>query len=175
MRRQPLRSNCDTLSSSTFNAAAPVLSLFGMELRAYVDQDAAATMGVFERAIRITASADYTSEQIDAWVSTGLDSADASAWWAAARAAVVTIVAVEDERVVGFSDLVDGSLLDMLFVDPDVSRRGVGAALVTRIVRVARESGAGTLETYASLTARPLFERFGFVIVGRCTPVVRGS
>jgi putative acetyltransferase len=145
-----------------------------MKLRAYVDQDAAATMGVFERAIRITASTDYTSEQIDAWVSTGLDSSDASAWWAAARAAAVTIVAVEVEQVVGFSDLVDGSLLDMLFVDPDVSRRGVGAALVTRIVRLACEGGAGTLETYASLTARPLFERLGFVIVERCTPVVRG-
>lgn len=131
-------------------------------------------MGVFERAIRITASTDYTSEQIDAWVSTGLDSSDASAWWAAARAAAVTIVAVEDDQVVGFSDLVDGSLLDMLFVDPDVSRRGVGAALVTCIMRLASEGGAGTLETYASLTARPLFERFGFVIVERCAPVVRG-
>ncbi|MGN6167809.1 MAG: hypothetical protein ACTHQQ_06510 [Solirubrobacteraceae bacterium] len=73
-----------------------------MELRAYVDQDAAATMSVFERAIRITASTDYTSEQIDAWVSTGLDSSDALMWWAAARAAAVTIVAVENERVVGF-------------------------------------------------------------------------
>jgi putative acetyltransferase len=144
-----------------------------MKLRTYVDEDAAATMRVFERAIRITASTDYTSEQIDAWVATGLDSLDA--WtWAAARAAAVTIVAVEDEQVVGFSDLVDGSLLDMLFVDPDVGRRGVGAALVTRIVRLAREGGAGTLETYASLTARPLFERFGFEIVERCAPVVRG-
>jgi hypothetical protein len=66
--------------SSTFNAAAPPLSLFGMKLRAYVDHDAAATMSVFERAIRITASTDYTSEQIDAWVSTGLDSSDPSAW-----------------------------------------------------------------------------------------------
>jgi putative acetyltransferase len=45
---------------------------------------------------------------------------------------------------------------------------------VTRIVCLAREGGAGTLETYASLTARPLFERFGFVIAERCTPVVRG-
>lgn len=104
----------------------------------------------------------------------GLDSSDASAWWAAARVAAVTIVAVEVEQLVGFSDLVDGSLLDMLFVDSDVSRRGVGAVLVTRIVRLAREGGAGTLETCASLTARPLFERFWFVIVERCTPVVRG-
>jgi len=144
-----------------------------MKLRAYVDQDAAATMSVFERAIRITASRDYTTEQINAWVSTGLDSLDALTW-AAARAAAVTIVAVEDEQVVGFSDLVDGSLLDMLFVDPDVSRRGIGAALVGRIVCLARKGGACTLETYASLTSRPLFERFGFVIVDRCTPVVRG-
>jgi putative acetyltransferase len=73
-----------------------------MKLRAYVDQDAAATMSVFERAIRITASADYASEQIDAWVSTGLDSLDALTW-AAARAAAVTIVAVEDEQVVGLA------------------------------------------------------------------------
>jgi putative acetyltransferase len=130
-------------------------------------------MSVFERAIRITASADYTSEQIDAWVSTGLDSLD-PVTWADARAGAVTIVAVEDEQVVGFSDLVDGSLLDMLFVDPDVSRRGVGAALVTRIVCLARQGEGGTLETYASLTARPLFERFGFVIVERCSPAVRG-
>jgi putative acetyltransferase len=81
---------------------------------------------------------------------------------------------VEGGEVVGFGGLVQGSLLDMLYVDPHVSRRGVGSALVRHIVSLARQGGATELETYASLTARPLFERFGFVIVEQRTPIVRG-
>jgi putative acetyltransferase len=141
-----------------------------VELRPYSDHDAAVTRRVFERAVGITASADYTSEQIEAWLS---DSSDLLAW-AAGRAAAGTIVAVDGGEVVGFGDLVQGSLLDMLYVDPDMSRRGVGSALVSEIVRLAREGGAGALETFASLTARPLFERFGFVMVEQRVPVVRG-
>ena len=70
---------------------------------------------------------------MEAWAPGGLD-ASADRAWAAARAAAQTIVAVTDTRIVGFSDLVDGTLLDMLYVDPDMGRRGVGSALITRIV-----------------------------------------
>lgn len=141
-------------------------------LRPFREQDAAATRAVFERAVRITASTNYTSQQIEAWAPVGLD-ASADRAWAAARAAAQTIVAVTDTRIVGFSDLVDGTLLDMLYVDPDVSRRGVGSALITRIVCLARGDRAAAVETYASLTARPLFERHGFVVIEQRTPVVR--
>ena len=144
-----------------------------MELRPYADRDAAATRRVFERAVRITASADYTSQQVAAWAPVSSDSSELSAW-AAARRAATTIVAVEGLAVVGFSDLVQGSLLDMLFVDPAASRRGIGSALVRRIVSIARRGDATELETYASLTARPLFERLGFAVIEQRTPVVRG-
>lgn len=147
-------------------------SLPSVILRPYREQDAAATRAVFERAVRITASANYTSQQIEAWASVGLD-ASAGTAWTAARAAAQTIVAVADTRVVGFSDLVDGTLLDMLYVDPVVSRRGVGSALIARIVSLARSDHAAAVETYASLTARPLFERHGFVVLEQRTPVVR--
>lgn len=110
---------------------------------------------------------------MDAWAPLGLDEA-ASAAWARVRAAAHTIVAVDDDEVFGFSDLVDGAVLDMLYVDPRVSRQGVGSVLIASIVSLARESGAATIETHASLTARPLFERHGFVVVEPCAPVVRG-
>jgi putative acetyltransferase len=144
-----------------------------VHLRPYRTQDAAATRGVFERSVHTTASINYASEQLDAWAPLGLDEA-ASAAWAEARAAAHTIVAVEDDEVIGFSDLVDGAALDMLYVDPRVSRRGVGSALIASIVSLAQESGAATIETHASLTARPLLERHGFVVVEQCAPVVRG-
>ena len=120
----------------------------------------------------ITASANYTSQQIEAWAPVGLD-ASACAALEAARAAAQTIVAVADTRIVGFSDLVDRTRLDMLYVDPDVSRRVVGSALIARILSLARDDGAAAVETYASLTARPLFERRGFVVIEQRTPVVR--
>lgn len=141
-------------------------------LRPYRDQDATATRAVFERAVRITASADYTPQQVDAWAPVSLD-ASAFAAWAAARAAAETTVAVnDDDEVVGFSDLVQSTLLDMLYVDPSVGWRGVGSALVRHVVSLAREGGADAVDTYASLTARPLFERHGFVVIEQSWPVV---
>jgi putative acetyltransferase len=83
-------------------------------------------------------------------------------------------VAIENERIAGFSDLVDDTLLDMLFVDPDLSRRGIGAKLIAAVVDLAQAAGAPYVETHASLTARPVFERSGFVVVADETPVIRG-
>jgi putative acetyltransferase len=94
--------------------------------------------------------------------------------WAAARAAAHTTVAVQDDEVVGFSDLVHGDLLDMLYVDPRAGGRGIGSALIRQTVSVARARGVAVIETYASLTARPVFERNGFAVIERRTPVVRG-
>ncbi len=144
-----------------------------MHLRPYCDNDAAATRSVFERAVRITASRHYTTQQLAAWAPVHRDPS-ASTAWAAARAAAHTIVAVEDDEVIGFSDLVHGDLLDMLYVDPRAGGRGLGSALIREIVSIARAPGVAVIETYASLTARPVFERNGFVVIEQRTPVVRG-
>lgn len=144
-----------------------------MQIRAYRDEDAAATRRVFERAVHATAAEDYTSEQTNAWAPTNAGAEDL-AHWAAARAAAHTIVAIESDMVAGFSDLVDGTLLDMLYVDPRFGRQGVGSALVSSVIKLAGAAGASHIKTHASLTARPLFERHGFVVLERNTPTVRG-
>ena len=73
-------------------------------LRPYRDTDADPTWRVFHTAVRVTAAADYTPEQLEAWS--------------------------PDEAVLG-----------------EARRRGL-----TRVV------------THASRTARPAFERLGFVV-----------
>ena len=141
-----------------------------MPLRAYRDADAAATRGVFQRAVRVTAARDYSPEQVTAWAPADADPAA----WAHARAAADTVVAVDGEEVVGFGDLVDRTRLDMLYVDPAAGSRGIGSALIDCLVARARDAGARAVVTDASLTARPVFERHGFVVTARRTPVVRG-
>lgn len=144
-----------------------------MEVRPYRDQDQVATRRVFERAVRLTASRDYSDDQIEAWAPSKLGDGEMIAW-AEARVKARTIVAVERGEVIGFTDLVDDSLLDMLYVEPRAGRRGVATALLEEILQFAQECGAEALETDASITARPFFERHGFVVVRHQTPTVRG-
>jgi putative acetyltransferase len=144
-----------------------------MRLREYRDEDREATRTVFERAVHGSASADYSPELLEAWAPSITAPPDLLEW-GTARSEAVTIVAVEEGQVAGFGDLVGGSVLDMLYVDPRFARRGIATALVDRLCRLATEGGAEAIETDASLTARPVFERHGFVVVVEQTPVVRG-
>lgn len=145
----------------------------GVRVRPYRDEDAAATLAVYEQAVHQTAAASYTPEQLAAWAPLNRD-ADGRAEWSRRRAAAETVVAVQADRIAGFSDLVDGTLLDMLFVDPTYGRRGVGSLLIQSVIALARAAGSLYLETHASLVARPVFERNGFVVISEEKPVIRG-
>jgi len=73
-------------------------------------------------------------------------------------------VEIIDGRVVGFTDLDDDGYVDMLFVDPDFGRQRVATSMLAATIALARQRGTVALTTYASLTAKPLFERHGFVV-----------
>ncbi|WP_380163941.1 GNAT family N-acetyltransferase [Jannaschia sp. R86511] len=129
-------------------------------LRAYAPADAAATYGVFRAAVRRTALSHYTEAQVEAWApdDVNLDR------WARRRAEAWTVVAVDDDRVVGFADLTDGGELDMLFVHPDAARRGVAHALVATVTAEASRRGLRRVDVRASRVLQPLLERLGFVV-----------
>lgn len=131
------------------------------------------TREVFESAVRLTASADYSEKQIEAWAPSQLR-ADEMIVWGEARANARTIIAVGGGERVGFSDPVDGPVLDMLYVEPRSGRRGVATAHLEEILRLASEAGTNAIETEASITARPFFEHHGFVVLRKQTPTFRG-
>ena len=134
--------------------------------------DAAPTHAVYRSAILRTASADDEPSQIAAWA--GDEHPDLERW-DARRAAAHTFVAIVDGKVVGFVDLLDDGLVGMLFVHPEVGRRGVARRLVDTVKQEARSAGLSTLHTHASRTARPAFERLGFrVRAARPDNVVNG-
>lgn len=130
-----------------------------MFIRPYRPDDLDSVIDVFLRAIRETASKDYTPAQIDAWARVDRDS------WSVRRADRPTWVADIGGVVAGFSDLeVDGHI-DMMFVHPDFGGRGVATALIEAVEVHARASGLVGLYSEVSITARPFFERMGFVVV----------
>ena len=67
-----------------------------------------------------------------------------------------------DGEIAGFASLKGAEEIDMLFVDPEFARQGVGRTLVDALTRLAQSRGAKRLTTEASDVAKPLFDRLGF-------------
>jgi ribosomal-protein-alanine N-acetyltransferase len=60
--------------------------------------------------------------------------------------------------------------LELVLVPPDARRQGIGSALVHTVLAWARESGAAELwleVRESNMTAMRLYERCGFIVVGR--------
>jgi len=129
-------------------------------VRAYEPEDAEPTWDAYYHAIRDTASSDYSPAQIAAWAPETVDLTE----WNKSRLAAHTFVASLDGRVVGFSDVTDDGLLDMLFVHSAAAGRGIARALVDAVITKARELGLTELHTHASRTAMPAFQHLGFTI-----------
>lgn len=131
-----------------------------VSIKAYEPEDAQATIDIFLRAIREVASKDYSPEQITAWAK--VDDAEV---WARYRASRPTWLAMDGSVPVGFTDLKPDGFLDMMFVDPDQQGKGIASLLLATVEKAACEQGLQRIFTEASLTARPFFERRGFVVV----------
>jgi putative acetyltransferase len=127
-------------------------------LRPYVPVDARRCAEIFRLSIEELAAEDYDADQREAWASR----ADDDEAFGARLAGALTLLAVIDGAIAGFASLKGGEEIDMLFVDPEFARQGVGRALVDALTRLAGARGAKRLTTEASDVARPLFERQGF-------------
>jgi putative acetyltransferase len=140
-------------------------------IRPYQPNDAAPTLAVFLDAVTVTAAGDYSPAQIAAW--SAPEQRDL-AQWDLSRSELGTVVAVLDGEIAGFSDVDSTGYIHMLFVAARFGRRGVACSLLADVERRALDRATGSLSTNASITARPFFERFGFVVLAEQYPVTRG-
>jgi putative acetyltransferase len=141
-----------------------------INIRPFSTADAIPTLEVFQHAIRTTAAADYSSEQIAAWAPVDVDTAA----WLERRSQLNTVVAVVDDRIAGFTDVSASGYIDMMFVDPAAGRRGIATALLLWARTEAERLGSSKLTTHASITARPFFEAQGFIVDEERHPILRG-
>lgn len=139
-------------------------------IKAYDPGDAQATIDIFLRAIREVASKDYNPAQIAAWARV-----DEAEDWAQHRASRPTWLAMDGPAPIGFTDLKADGCMDMMFVAPDYQGRGVASLLLATVESAARKQGFQRIFTEASLTARPFFERKGFVVVAAQKVEKRGQ
>ncbi|MDU9143251.1 GNAT family N-acetyltransferase [Klebsiella aerogenes] len=136
-----------------------------LTIRAYSEDDFPSMCAIFLRAVRETASRDYSPAQIAAWAQV-----DESRWRQKLADSQV-LVAVIDNQPVGFITAVN-DYIDLLFVSPDYARRGIGHALIGAVC--ASHPGK-VLSVDASITARSSFLRQGFRVVAEQRVESRGE
>jgi putative acetyltransferase len=127
-------------------------------LRPYIPADAKRCAEIFRASIEELAAEDYSDEQREAWAA----KADDERAFGARLAEALTLLAMIDAAIAGFASLKGADEIDMLFVEPEFARQGVGRTLVDALTRLAQARGAKSLTTEASDVAKPLFERQGF-------------
>jgi putative acetyltransferase len=128
-------------------------------LRPYLPADAARCAAIFRDSVETLTSDDYSEDQRRVWAAT----ADDVATFGSRLEKSLTLVAALSRQTVGFGSLKGADVIDMLYVDPEFARRGVGAALIDALTRLATARGAKQLIGDVSDTARVSFERQGFV------------
>ena len=140
-------------------------------LRPYLPADAAALAEIFRISIDELTQEDYGEGQREAWISI----ADDPAAFATRLGKGLTIIASLDGEPVGFASLVGNEELDLLYVTPDAAGQGVGSTLVDALERLASARGSKALMTNASDTARPFFEKRGYIAQSRNTVLINGE
>lgn len=127
-------------------------------LSEYKPGEAGALVRLFYQTVHSVCLGDYTQEQVDAWADGKADPAQ----WDKSFLQHQTLVARVGGEIAGFADL-DGDYLDRLYVHRDYQRQGVGAALTQALEQRAGEKGCGRITAHVSITARPFFEKRGWV------------
>lgn len=102
---------------------------------------------------------DYTKEQLDAWAPLEYDEEGMQQRFSLSH----TITAWKQGKLVGFANLTKHGVLDCLYVHKEEQMEHIGAMLVQDIEATAQKQGYERLEAHVSITAKPFFEKMGYI------------
>lgn len=128
-----------------------------MEIRRYQQADCQAVAELFYKTVHTVNASDYTKAQLAVWATGEPDLKQ----WNQSLQSHFSVVALENDTLIGFGDIDQTGYLDRLFVHADYQRRGVATAICHQL----EQAVAGRIVTHASITARPFFESRGYQVV----------
>ena len=103
---------------------------------------------------------DYVKEQLNAWANPNYD---LNIWDKRFEKSKPYLCVLEDE-VVGFCEYYDG-YVDCFYVHYKYQNCGIGKLLLNHIFKIAKENNIDKIKADVSITAKPFFEKFGFIEV----------
>lgn len=127
-------------------------------LRQFDPADTTGLRELFAQSIEYLTHEDYDEAQRLAWISQAEDWEEFDERLKSGDTFVVEV----DAELAGFTLFKNADEIDMLFVHPYHTRKGVARRLLEAVVKLAEARGCKKLTVDASDTARPFFEAQGF-------------
>lgn len=148
-----------------------------MNIRTYRISDTQAIMQLFYDTIHTINRRDYTKAQIDAWAP---ETMEVEAWVKGLshdrKVVYVAEVSVAGkEQIIGFGELENDGHIDCFYCHKDFQGQGVGTQLLQQIESDAQALGLQRLFVEVSITAKPFFEKRGFVVLAKQAVQIRGQ
>lgn len=127
-----------------------------MKLRAYINDDLAQITKLFYDTVHTVNASDYSAAQLSAWAK------DYNSLKTRQNDLLRqnTLIAEINGAIAGFGSMDETGCLDLLFVRKDYQRQGIATALCNEL-----EKGFDTIKTFASVTAKPFFEKRGYIVI----------
>jgi putative acetyltransferase len=131
-----------------------------MKITEYSSNRAKEIADLFYMSVHAIDSLIYSEEQKNAWAPSPIDYV---AWGKRLELKRPYLLLIDDQ-VAGFIELEPDGHIDCAYVSPLFQRKGVATALLNHVVCIAKKLDLEQLYVEASIIAKPLFEKFGFLM-----------
>ncbi len=142
-----------------------------MNIRPFAIADEQALWALFRQSVHQVNKADYTPAQLLAWAPDD----DNPQWFYQRIRDIKPYVLEMIGEIVAYADLQPDGVIDQFFCHPDWVGQGLGQRLFAYLQERASERGLTRLSADVSITARPFFERLGFVVLEEQEVELRGQ
>ena len=137
-----------------------------ISIRNYLPEDAQALANIYFHTIHRINIKHYTQEQVDVWAP---ESSLEGEGWKKKFLRTNPIIAIVENKIVGFAEFEPSGHIDCFYCHHEWIGKGVGSALMNEILTRAKSSNIDRIFSEVSITARPFFEKQGFVVLSEET------
>lgn len=123
--------------------------------------DTIALKELFQNTVLAVNSKDYSQAEVEDWASCGDDLSNIEEM---IKTHYFIVAVNQQSQIVGFSSITSQGYLHSMFVHKDFQGEGIATMLLEEIERYAITAGITRITSEVSLTARPFFEKKGYVV-----------
>lgn len=142
-----------------------------ISIRNYCQEDVQALANIYFHTIHRINIKHYTQEEVDVWAPASSLEIEG---WEKKFLRTNPIVAVVGDQIVGFAEFEPTGHIDCFYCHHEWIGKGVGSALMNEILGRAKSSNMDRIFSEVSITARPFFEKQGFIVLSELNTARKG-
>lgn len=130
-------------------------------IRAALQSDAVELKNLFQNTVLAINRRDYSQAEVEDWASCGDDLSNIEDM---IKTHYFIVAVNQQSEIVGFSSITPQGYLHSMFVHKDFQGEGIATMLLDEIEQYAITNGIMRITSEVSLTARPFFEKKGYIV-----------